>query len=793
MILISKLLASLRSQILAFTSALVVLSIGAVLLVVLVSTGAAIRYSVNSDMADAVKIFTNAMESSQAQLTTTATVLVSDFGFKQAVASQEPNTVRSMLENHSKRLGADLLFITDLNGVVTNVSGNQVALGTFLQYPETIANVRSGSISGGFFVVNENIYQMVLVPVKTPRISAIAGIALNIDAQEIRNLIPDSRIHITFSSGDFGNVEAPVIVSTLKSLEDIITAIRSPENLEKIVLLPFMKAQKYSSREIHFSNEKNSTIKVILSDDLTTFHERYELIRNQVVFIVFAILLITIAGSFSISRRLTQPLSILTEKARSIALGQSIDMSRVPITSSDVDNLVTAFKRMNKDISEREERIRYQATHDTLTGLFNRDAMIEAVVEEISLKKRLILMGINIVGFKTINDTLGIDIGDECLVTIAQRIKKLAHRGISARNSADEFSVLLYVPEEANSKEQKLQLCQALLKDLAAPMQLSGVSLSVDYRAGIIVYPDQAELPAEFLQRGKIALEHAITISSPLYYYQDGQDKEHLKKIRILKNLKETLQNDDDQLQMYYQPKKNLRTGEVEKAEALIRWFHPTEGFIPPDMFIELAEQTGLIGLVTAWVVSRVLDDQTKMQKLGVNLQLSINLSAQDLSSDSLRILIDQKLTENNLSARDICLEVTERDMMTDVEKSLQLLNYYRDRGFQLSIDDYGVGYSALSKLAMMPVHELKIDKCFILRLAHVRDDQIIVRSTITMAHELGLSVIAEGVEDIESQNFLVELGCDYIQGYYLAKPMSFDALIHWINEFENEKKLGVI
>lgn len=198
-----------------------------------------------------------------------------------------------------------------------------------------------------------------------------------------------------------------------------------------------------------------------------------------------------------------------------------------------------------------------------------------------------------------------------------------------------------------------------------------------------------------------------------------------------------------------------------------------------------------MIGLVTAWVVSRVLDDQVKMKKLGVHLQLSINLSAQDLSSDSIRVLIDQKLTENNLSARDICLEVTERDMMTDVDKSLQLLNYYRDQGFQLSIDDYGVGYSALSKLAMMPVHELKIDKCFILNLSHQRDDQIIVRSTINMAHELGLSVIAEGVENNESQTFLSELGCDYIQGYYLAKPMSFDALIQWVNEYKNERIVG--
>jgi diguanylate cyclase (GGDEF)-like protein len=787
-ILISKILASLRSQILAFTSALVILSIGAVLLVVLVSSGAAIRQSVNADMTDAVRIFTNAMKSSQDQLTNTASVLVSDFGFKQAVASQDINTVRSMLENHSKRLDADLLFIMDLNGTVTNVSGGQVVPGTRFGYSGIVSSVTSDKLHVGFFVLNEQIYQMALVPVKTPRISAIAGIATHIDAEKIRNMIPDSRVHITFTSGDLGVSDDRIMVSTLTSLTDVIAAIRAPENLETIVRYPFERAQKYSSREIHFSSEETSKIKVILSDDLSGFHEKYESIRNKISFIAFVILLITIAGSFSISRRLTRPLSILTEKARNIARGRYSDMTHVPITSSDVDNLVTAFERMKRDLIEREERILYQASHDTLTSLLNRDAMIDAVINEVDLNKRLILMGINLVGFKTINDTLGMEIGDQCLVTVAQRLQKLAYLGISARNSADEFSVLLHIPDGVTTKDEKLLICQRLLKDLAAPMQLSGVSLSVEYRAGIIVYPDQASTPQEFLHRGKISLEHAITTSSPLYYYQEGQDQVHLRKIRILQHLKETIQNDDDQLQMYYQPKKNLRTGEVEKAEALIRWFHPDEGFIPPDTFIALAEQTGLIGLVTAWVVSRVLDDQAKMKDQGVHLQLSINLSAQDLSSDSLRVLIDQKLTQNNLSARDICLEVTERDMMTDVDKSLQLLNYYREQGFQLSIDDYGVGYSALSKLAMMPVHELKIDKCFILKLAHQRDDQIIVRSTINMAHELGLSVIAEGVEDNESQTFLSDLGCDYIQGYYLAKPMSFDSLILWVNEFENEK-----
>ncbi|MBQ0726625.1 MAG: EAL domain-containing protein, partial [Thalassolituus oleivorans] len=191
----------------------------------------------------------------------------------------------------------------------------------------------------------------------------------------------------------------------------------------------------------------------------------------------------------------------------------------------------------------------------------------------------------------------------------------------------------------------------------------------------------------------------------------------------------------------------------------------------------------------TAWVISRVLDDQARLKRDGIAMQVSINISAQDLSDDGLKFLIEQKLQQNNLEAHDVCLEITERDMMTDVDKSLALLNYFRERGFQISMDDYGIGYSALSKLAQMPLNELKIDKCFILKLATQKDDQIIVRNTITMAHELGLSVIAEGVEDLESKDWLREAGCDYIQGYYLARPMACDALVKWLDEFKTAEK----
>lgn len=781
---------SLRAQLLTFTAALVMLSSGAVLLLVLFSSGSAIRETVNQEMRDGVENFTSAVYARRQQLISNASLLVSDFGFKQAVATHDSNTILSMLENHGERVNADLMVITDLDGRIISATEPRLPEGRQFDYPNAIAQVRNGEIFADFLIVGNAIYHMILVPVRTPRLSAVAGIGMQVDSDSIREWLSDPNIHITFANGMPGESSNWIVESSLPDLNSVVEAIRSPNNLVSLIRLPFQRSQKYSSREVDLVSRDNS-VKVFMSEDLATYFESYESIRNQILATALVILFVAVIGSYMISHRLTHPLIILAGKARDIARGVYSDMSEIPVTSSDIGSLTRAFKRMKVDLVEREERISYQATHDSLTDLLNRDAMIEAVSVQARDDNPFILLGLNLVGFKTINDTLGMEIGDECLIAVAKRLRKLALNGIASRHSADEFSLILEITEEQSTTAQRMLLCQRVLNELSAPMQLDDISLTVEYRAGFIVYPDQADSPGQLLRRGKVALEHAITTAAPLYYFREGQDQVHLKKVKILKYLKETLQNDDDQLQMYYQPKYNLRTGEIEKAEALIRWFHPDEGFIPPDMFIELAEQTGMIGLVTSWVIGRVLDDQRAMKDAGISLQLSINMSAQDLSNDNLRVLIDQKLIENNLNATDICLEVTERDMMTDVDKSLDLLNYYRSRGFKLSIDDYGVGYSALSKLAMMPVHELKIDKCFILRLASRADDQIIVRSTISMAHELGLSVIAEGVEDRESLDFLSDLGCDYIQGYFIAKPMSRDALSHWLGEFNSDRLLG--
>lgn len=782
---------SLRSQILAFAAGLTSLTLSAILLVVLVNTGNATKLSVNEDIDMAVEAFQGTIDARRDQLLGAAQILVSDFGFKQAVASNDSGTVGSMLENHGARINSDLMFLSDLDGRIIASTNSDILEGSKFAYKAPFMDALQGEMRADFYVLGEHIYQLLLIPVKAPRVVAIAGVGFEMNEDLARVLGNGSGVDVTFiekTDTESNSNQSWAYATTLPSLEAVGAALRAPESVQSLIRLPFETSQRYASRMLDISSNQESAVQVVLTEDLTHFYEEYEELTSRILQIAVVIVILAILGSTLIANGLTEPLKALVIAAQSIAKGDYQLVAPPKRGSYEIQTLISAFRTMNVDLAEREKKIVYQATHDSLTGLLNRDSMLASIERFVEKNKPFVLMGINLRGFKSINDSLGIEVGDTCLVNIAQRIKATALDGVSARLSADEFCLILAAREDQTENDTRL-MCMQILNALSAPMQINGISLSIDARAGAIAYPEQADTAKLLVRRGNIANEHAIAINERLYVYQEGQDKVHLRKLKILRSLKEALQKDDGQLQMHYQPKMNLRTGEVEKSEALIRWFHPDDGFIPPDLFIELAEQTGLIGLVTAWVISRVLDDQARLKRDGIAMQVSINISAQDLSDDGLKFLIEQKLQQNNLEAHDVCLEITERDMMTDVDKSLALLNYFRERGFQISMDDYGIGYSALSKLAQMPLNELKIDKCFILKLATQKDDQIIVRNTITMAHELGLSVIAEGVEDLESKDWLREAGCDYIQGYYLARPMACDALVTWLDEFKTAEK----
>ncbi|MAY14258.1 MAG: GGDEF domain-containing protein [Oceanospirillaceae bacterium] len=778
-----------RSQILLLTAGLTALTSLSILTLVLYSAGETIRSKVNNDLSAAVEVFKNTVAMRQQQLLTSAEILVSDFGFKQALASQDKATVASMLENHGSRIRSDLMFLVDVNGQVTASTDSDVREGEQFSYAPALAQSLKGEVSADFFVLGNHIYQLLLIPVQAPRVIAIAGVGFRMDETLAQQLARSSGIEVTFVEQQSLGMRSPrgvsnlVYSSSLSGDEQILQAMSSPGYAQALGYWGNDAAQRFASQWLTISRHDTVPVSVVLSADLRSSSEGYVRLRNRILQLALIIVLLAVAGSTLMARRLTVPLKRLVRDARAIARGEyhSIDPPRR--ANNEIQTLVSAFRTMNNDLAGREQKIRYQALHDSLTGLLNRVSMLSELEQRVETGESFMLADVNIRGFKNINDSLGPDVGDGCLTRVAQRLAALSQQGALARVAGDEFVLLIPCPDTATNLWAEAHGWK-ILHSMATPVNVNGISVNIDVRVGLVLFPAQASTAAQLIRRTNIALEHARSHKLSLFLYEDGMDQQHLQKLHILKSLKQALNDNDGQLQMYYQPQKNLLTGNVDKAEALIRWFHPQDGFIPPDVFIELAEQTGLICQLTDWVIAQVLEHVAVWRRNNIDLQVSINISAQDICRDGLTTLIEHKLQDLQLRPADICLEITERDMMLDEEKSLQQLQLLREHGFSISMDDYGIGYSALSKLARMPVDEIKIDKCFILNLAETHDDQIIVRSTLNMARELGLRVTAEGVENQASETWLQAAGCNYIQGYFLCRPMAFESIAGWLADF---------
>lgn len=283
-----------------------------------------------------------------------------------------------------------------------------------------------------------------------------------------------------------------------------------------------------------------------------------------------------------------------------------------------------------------------------------------------------------------------------------------------------------------------------------------------------------------------MAVASAFQEQISLRFYQNGEDEAYLYKLRLIDELKVALESKNSQLFMNYQPKLNMKTNKVDKLEALIRWINNDGDFVNPELFISLAEKSGLIVALTRWVILNVVQQINRWNQLGYQFKVSINLSAQDIQNEQFVEFLLTTVSQYKIAATQITLELTERDIAENEALVVARLSHLKSLGFAISVDDYGIGQSSLAKLKSLPVDELKIDKTFILSLEKCQQDQDIVYSTILLGHKLGLSVVAEGIENNESLTILNGFQCDYAQGYYISRPVTAEKLIEWYEKYES-------
>jgi len=381
-----------------------------------------------------------------------------------------------------------------------------------------------------------------------------------------------------------------------------------------------------------------------------------------------------------------------------------------------------------------------------------------------------------------VNDSFGQWVGDQCLRMISERLLHIAHDfQLTARLVGDEFLLVLPAPEHCDITPDQVQ------QMLKAPYAVQDLDVTLDFVLGVALWPADADGAADLIQKASIALDMARRSQLAVAYYERKVEEMHRQRLTLLADLKQALAADDGQLRMYYQPKVCARTLKANRFEALIRWIHPEQGFIPPDKFIPLAEQAGLINNLTDWIVEAVIKQISLWQQQSFQAQVAVNLSAQDLSRANLLDHINRLLQLYGVTPDAVSFEITESEVMRDADKAIALLNTFRTQGFKLAIDDFGTGYSSLSQLKNMPVTELKIDRSFVMQLDKMEDDQIIVRSTIDLAHSFDLEIVAEGIENADALSLLQQWGVDWVQGYHFSRPLPAADVLPWVQSFSQQ------
>lgn len=738
----------------------------------------------------ASNVFAETLSNRAAQLITAVKILTADFAFKRAVATQEKFTVESVLENHGNRINADLSFLLSPEGRLL-ASTLSIPEG-FSRIDDILLKAKQKGTEGLTVIVeiDKTVYQLVLVPIRAPTTIAWVGMGFALDealAQEVKNITGldvSFAISAPLEKGDpetsDERLQAGKTVSTLN--DEIISSVFSPFDQMDI----HSKDAIFSEDEAYLSmffalnepqQDNNLTTQnrlwAILHLPFEPWLQNFRNTRAQLIIIFAITLILAITLGWYATKNMTRPIMKLVAYANRIGQGKSGKPPRINIDELGI--LSQTLTDMQKNIETREQELQYQANHDGLTGLANRVA-VESYLQKQLPRENGCLVLVNIRQFKNINSMLGFDNGDQLLCEVALRLQTITPAPeLLARLGGDEF-LLIFSDDMPPDKIKKT------LAPLDTKFLLSDSSLHLRTSIGILPFDISHHDVNDIMRRIDIANHSAKNHSDGITVYQTGEDENYQRELTIIRDLQGSL--DNNHIYVVYQPKVNLLQQRCLSAEALIRWQHPELGFIPPDQFISLIENAGNIQLVTQWMIRAVLRQLAAWKKEGMEMQVAVNLSANDLCDPSLPEVLKNGLAEAGLAPSALALEVTEGAVMQDTDTVIRVLQALREMGIQLAIDDFGTGQSSLAYLKQLPVHEVKIDRAFVKDIENNTNDELIVSATVQLSKSLGLKVTAEGLENVAGLSKVTECRCDIVQGYYFSKPLKADEFRQWVALF---------
>ncbi|MFN3314176.1 MAG: putative bifunctional diguanylate cyclase/phosphodiesterase, partial [Hyphomonas sp.] len=671
-----------------------------------------------------------------------ADVLAADFGFREAVATEDYPTIASAVANVAARSAG-------LNAVVAFPDGRVLhADGTETQLPDEMLDALYDFDRASGVVTLENEYfQSVGVPIYAPMLVGWAIFWSELDEARMDALEQLSPIPVNATILPSGGWQGEAGQAYLR--EGSLGA---------------------SSRIQSFGDGEPLSLVITYPMDAAMAPYR-PMMLAILVFSLFGAVLLVVSGGL-VARGLTRPIGALDAAVQALAAGK-----RAPVqvrAKDEFGRLAQSFNTMLGDLDARERAIVRLSREDIETGLGNRRAMNDDLraMEATSGPEAAAIVVVRVRRFASVRSAIGHAASAEAMQLLSQQIAAFTGADVYRINTSD---LALLIP--AGDRLAGLAALDQFVGECSGPVTIGDASVDLLLCCGLSLANSGASAPIGLIDQAVVAADMAEQSQAAAALFDLAAYGNPASALSLMSEMLAAMREGGG-LWLAYQPKLCLKTGAISGFEALIRWQHTERGQIFPDMFIPLAEETGHIHQLTEWVITRAIDDQRQMQAAGFDLPVSVNISGRQMNDESFALLAIGKV--HGAKAR-LCFEITETAVIGDSEKALRLINLFRQAGIRISIDDYGAGLSSLSYLKQIPAQELKIDKSFILPLEDGRSDQLLIQSTIDLAHALGMSVVAEGVETEAIVSLLRAMGADSAQGYHIARPMALDAALDFL------------
>ncbi len=765
----------LSSRIVALSLALLLLVQAAVFSAVRISIDQSARRQIGQELVVGERVWLRLLDQNAQTLGQGAALLAADYGFRAAVSSGDIDTIRSALDNHGARIGATVTALMDTNLALRAVGEGQNADALGPMLAQMVKPLAQAPLAGQIALVAGAPYQFVMVPMKAPVLIGWVLMGFPIRQKLADDMRALSDVHLALISHAPGAAEQIVISTLAPALQQQLLEQgggNSDLQLDGDVLV---------TRSVKLGADAVRTVLLRSVGEVVEPFRRTELALAWIT--ALGVVLFGI-GSVIAARRVTTPLRSLVHATERLGRGKYDTPMEHTDRRDEIGGLAKAFDRMRINIGAQQAEIRQLAYWDRLTGLPNRARFRDAVqqaIEQFSAAGdantgRLAVVLLDLDRFKHVNDVLGYSFGDLLLHAVAKRLQREVNgpNDMVARLGGDEFAILL----SGCDAQQAMEITQRIAASFEVPLAFEDQTVDLSAGFGVACWPAHAADADALLSRAEIAMYVAKTKTTVTQLYDPVLDSSSSQTLSLLSELRYAVEHDE--LRLFLQPKITLDSSLVVGAEALVRWQHPQRGLVPPMSFIPFAEQTGFVRQLTLWMFDEAARLCASLQLPRQALRISINLSTRDLLDLEFPARLDAILSRHGAAADAFCLEITESAIMDDPQRAETTLNRLSQRGFKLSIDDFGTGYSSLAYLKRLPVDELKIDKSFVMGMEKDDDDAKIVRSTIDLAHNLGLTVVAEGVENRLIWDKLRALACDEAQGYFMGRPLPAAEFLAW-------------